>query len=278
MNRLPSDTRALILHLLCEGNSLRGISRITGVSVNTVMKLQVDAGFLSAFYHDETVRGLTIQRIQCDETWSFCYAKRKNAEAAQYDRAGDVWTWTGIDTDTKLLASWHVGGRDHQSAFAFMYDLQRRLAHRVELVTDGYTTYLEAVEGAFGGFVDYGRLVKHYNDMGHYYGADQITVTGSPSWITTAHVERHNLTMRMSNRRLIRKTSGFSKKFENHVASIALYSLFYNFIRPHSSLGKRMTPAMAAGLADYPYSFRWLVDLLDEHTPPPNRPKKYRKG
>ncbi len=271
MNRLPDKLRAKILHQLCEGTSLRGVSRIEGVTLNTVIKLMVDAGYACADFHDRTLQNLTCHRIQADEMWAFCYAKNKNAEAALSPEAGNVWTWLGIDQDTKLMVSWLSGGRDAETADKFMRDLAGRLTHRVQLTTDGLHAYLEAVEGAFGGDIDYGMLVKMYGENGLYEGTERRQIVGHSTWITTAHIERQNLTARMSNRRLIRKTNGFSKKLLNHELMWALYITFYNFCRPHSSLGKRTTPAMAAGLVEYAYGFDWIVDMVNEANPPRKR-------
>ena len=259
---------------------MRSISRVLGVSINTVSKLLVDAGRASAEYHSKTVRDVTARHVQCDEIWAFCYAKQKNAPLASgvVDTAGDVWTWTGIDRDSKLIISWLVGGRDSGYAIEFMDDLRSRLANRVQLSTDGHRAYLEAVDGAFGGNVDYGMLVKLYgknpdDPEGRRYspaqcvGTRKLAVVGDPDMdaLSTSHVERHNLTMRMSMRRFTRLTNAFSKKIENHCHALALYFVWYNFIRVHKSLGG--TPAMAAGLAEHPRNMRWLVGLIDRRAP-----------
>lgn len=242
---------------------MRSTARIMGVSINTVVKLLLDTGEACQRFHDRHVRNLSARRIECDEIWSFCYAKRKNADRAQYEQAGDVWTWTALDTDSKLLVSLVVGKRDTETAVAFMRDVESRLANRVQLTTDGLRAYIEAVDFVFGDGVDFGQLVKQYDGRGRYTGAEHRMMTGEPSNISTSGVERHNLTMRMSMRRFTRKTNGFSKKFENHCAMQSLYQTWYNFCRPHQSLGGH-TPAMEAGLSEYRYGEDWIVELLDQ--------------
>ena len=188
MNKLPAEDRARILHLLCEGQSIRAITRLTGASKNTVAKLLTDAGKACAAYHDEHVRNLASRRIQVDEIWSFTYAKQKNVAAAKAapDWAGDTWTWTAIDADTKLVASWLVGGRDGGYAIAFMDDLRSRLANRVQLTSDGHKAYLEAVEGAFGGDVDYAILHK-------IYGTSPDSAKGRYSPAECIGIEKHRV-------------------------------------------------------------------------------------
>jgi IS1 family transposase len=290
MNKLPLTKRVQILSMLVEGSSMRSISRVVGVSINTVTKLLVDAGTACAAYHDEHVRGVTASRIQCDEIWSFCYAKAKNvarAKAAPGD-AGDVWTWSALDSDSKLVVSWLVGGRDSDYAIEFMDDLRSRLENRVQLTTDGHKAYLEAVEGAFGGDVDYAQLVKLYGEPKEKgperkyspsvcLGARKTAVEGNPdpACVSTSHVERHNLTMRMSMRRFTRLTNAFSKKVENHCHALALYFVWYNFCRIHKSL--RVTPAMAAGVTDTLRDMEWIAGLIDAVAPKPGRRGPYRK-
>lgn len=274
MNKLSAEKRATILTLLCEGNSLRAISRITGVSLDTVTKLLVDAGRACHAFHDCTVRGVKAKRIQCDEIWAFTHCKQKNvatAKAAPVD-AGDVWTWTALEADTKLIIGWLVGGRDAEYANAFMKDVAERLASRVQLTTDGHKPYLEAVEGAFGADVDYAMLVKVYGQPpeaekrfspSECIGASKQPVTGRPKRkdISTSYVERQNLTMRMHMRRFTRLTNAFSKKVENHAYAVALHCTFYNFVRIHRTL--RVTPAMAAGLTDRLWEVRDIVALVE---------------
>ncbi|MGA0532615.1 IS1 family transposase [Hansschlegelia sp. KR7-227] len=274
MNKLSSADRARILHLLCEGTSIRAITRLTGASKNTVAKLLVDAGKACAAYHDEHVRGLTSKRIQVDEIWSFIYAKQKNVAAATAapEAAGDVWTWTAIDADTKLIASYLVGGRDSEYAMWFMDDLALRLANRVQLTSDGHKAYLDAVEGAFGAVVDYAMLLKLYGTApeaakGRYSPADcigtrKIRIEGSPdkAHVSTSYAERANLTMRMHMRRFTRLTNAFSKKVENYAYAVALHIMYYNFVRIHRSL--KVTPAMAASVSDRLWEIGDIVKLV----------------
>jgi IS1 family transposase len=275
MNKLSSEERARILHLLCEGNSIRAVERLTGASKHTVSRLLIDAGKALAAYQDAAFVNLPCKRIQCDEIWSFTYAKEKNVKTATAapEWAGDTWTWTAICADTKLVPSWMVGGRDSDYAMAFMDDLAKRLANRVQLTTDGHRAYLEAVEGAFGGDVDYAQLVKIYGEApeafkGRYSPADctgirKRRVEGDPDrkHVSTSYVERQNLTMRMHMRRFTRLTNGFSKKVENHAHSVALHFAYYNFVRIHKTL--RMTPAMAAGVTDRLWDMSDLVAVLE---------------
>ena len=289
MNKLSIQARAQMLNMLCEGSSMRAVSRLADVSINTVAKLLIDAGTFCANFHDDNVRGVTAKRIQCDEIWSFTAAKQKNVAAMKVpvEGAGDTWTWTGIDADTKLIVSWLVGGRDGEYAMAFMDDLRSRLANRVQLTTDGHKAYLQAVEGAFGDDVDYAVLHKVYgaapeSGKGKYSPADCIgtqkhRITGEPEikHVSTSFIERSNLTMRMHNRRFTRLTNAFSKKFESHVHMVAIWSVWYNFIRIHKSL--RITPAMAANLTDTLWTWDMIVVKMDEIAPKAGRPKSYKK-
>lgn len=289
MNKLPLHKRTQILAMLCEGSSMRSISRVVDVSINTVTKALEDAGAACSAHHDEHVRGVKASRIQCDEIWAFCYAKAKNVGTAKAapEEAGDVWTWTAIDADSKLIVSYLSGGRDADYANALMTDLASRLVNRVQLTTDGHKAYLEAVEGAFGADIDYAMLVKLYGAApeafkGRYSPAEctgikKTSITGKPDeeHISTSYVERQNLTMRMSMRRFTRLTNGFSKKLENHHHAQALYFTFYNFCRTHKTL--RMSPAMAAGIADHLWSLEDIVALIDAREEKPKRPATYRK-
>lgn len=277
MNKLPAAKRAEILSMLVEGNSMRSVSRLAGVSINTVSKLLVDAGGLCAAFHDEMVRGVNAQRVQADEIWSFCYAKKKAVEkdATILERnadAGDVWTWTAIEADTKLCLSYLVGARDSQSAYTLMTDIKSRVTDRIQLSTDQLSIYLRSVDRAFGVDVDYAMLHKIYagGADGRYspaecIGCKKVVVAGDPDpkHISTSYVERANLTMRMHMRRFTRLTNAFSKKFENHAHMVAIYTVWYNWIRPHKSLAKKTTPAMAAGLTDRAWDFAEIVELLD---------------
>jgi IS1 family transposase len=288
MNKLPLVKRTQILAMLCEGSSMRSISRIADVSINTVSKLLVEAGEACLAIHDETVRNVKASRIQCDEIWSFCHAKQKNVATAKAapDGAGDVWTWTAIEADTKLIVSYFVGDRSGDSAIELMDDLRDRITNRVQITTDGHRAYVEAVEGAFGGDVDYAQLVKLYGPTitapGRYSPAEctgikKIRREGNPdiAHVSTSFVERQNLTMRMSMRRFTRLTNGFSKKLENHVHALALYFAFYNFVRIHKTL--RMSPAMAAGITDRLWSLDDIVAKIDAMAPAPKVRGPYKK-
>lgn len=273
MNRLPVETRVQILSMLCEGSSMRSITRVTGVSINTVSKLLIDAGLACAAFHDKTVRAVTAKAVQCDEIWSFAYAKQKNVKFAKAapEEAGDVWTWTALDADSKLIVSWHVGDRSQHTGIAFMGDLKARLANKVQLTTDGHKACLKAV-AAVDFDADYAMLNKIFATdcagAGRYsppkcIGAIKNPIMGNPdpALINTSFVERQNLTMRMSMRRFTRLTNAFSKKFENHCHALALYFVFYNFCRVHKTLGA--TPAMAAGLIDRIMKVTDVVALID---------------
>jgi len=293
MNKLPSAKRVLILQMLCEESSMRTIARVADVSINTVSKLLVDAGKACAAFHDQTVRGVKARRIQCDEIWSFTYAKEKNvgdAKAAP-EGAGDTWTWTALEADTKLIVSWLVGGRDAEYAAAFINDLASRLANRVQLTTDGHKPYLEAVEGAFGADVDYAMLIKLYGPAvdgaagtaerkyspGECTGCRKQAITGRPEkgHVSTSYVEHQNLTMRMHMRRFTRLTNAFSKKFENHAHMVALYTVWYNFVRQHKTL--RVSPAMAANLTDRLWSMEDVAMLVGATVPKLGKRGPYRK-
>ena len=274
MNRLPTAKRAAILGMLVEGNSLRAITRMADCSINTVTKLLVDLGAAAAEYQDRVLVNLPCKRIQADEIWSFCYAKQKNVPTDKLGTFGygDIWTWTAMCADTKLIPSWIVGRRDAGCAHALIQDLAGRLAHRVQLTTDGNRVYLQAVEDAFGNEIDYAMLVKVYGpEPGGetrysppvVIAANPEAITGhpDPAHISTSYVERQNLTMRMQMRRFTRLTNGFSKKVENHAAAVSLHFMHYNFARIHKTL--RVTPAMEAGVSDHVWSLEEIVGLLD---------------
>ena len=273
MNRLDTKRRSQVVAALVEGCGLRATARMTGVARMTVEKLLRDLGAACAQYLDQHLRNLTCRRIECDEIWSFVYAKEKNVESAKNapEGAGDVWTWTAIDADTKLVPSWLIGSRDAGSAYTFMMDLASRLRWRVQLTTDGLTSYLSAVEDAFGAEIDYAMLVKIYGSdetekrysPAKCLGCDVKTVTGQPNpkLISTSYVERQNLTMRMSMRRFTRLTNAFSKKVEMHAHSVALHFMHYNFVKIHSTL--RTTPAQAAGVTDRLWELSDMVALLE---------------
>ena len=290
MNKLSVSERAKILATLCEGASMRSVSRLADVSINTVAKLLVDAGRFCAGYHDATVRGVKAKRVQVDEVWSFVAAKDKNVAAmkAPVDGAGSVWTWTALEADTKLIISHFVGGRDGECASWFMNDVAERVTDRIQLTSDGHKAYLEAVEGAFGADVDYAMLVKLYGDApggakGRYSpaectGAVKTPITGKPvkAHISTSYSERSNLTIRMHNRRFTRLTNAFSKKFESHAHMVAVYAIWYNFIRIHKTL--RVTPAMAAGLSKVVMNWEDFVALMDADAPKPGPRGPYKKS
>jgi len=275
MNKLPAAKRIQIISLLCEGMSLRAVTRITGVSINTVTKLLIDAGQACSDYQDKAFRNLPCKRVQVDEIWSFVYAKAKNVAGAKAapKQAGDIWTWTAIDADTKLMPSWLVGTRDAYAAQAFIGDLAMRLANRVQLTSDGNAPYLQAVEESFGADIDYAMLVKHYGTpegaLGRYspgecVGAEKRRVEGrpDPAHISTSYVERSNLTMRMGNRRFTRLTNAFSKKAENHAHMVALHMMYYNFVRIHQTI--KCSPAMAAGVTTKLWEVADVVTVLEE--------------
>jgi IS1 family transposase len=288
MNKLTIEKRTQIIGMLIEGMSLRATSRLADVSINTVTKLLVDAGNAYADYQDRTLVNLKCKRIQCDEIWAFCYAKEKNVPAKLKGKFGfgDVWTWTAIDADTKLVPSFMVGNRDFQTARIFIDDLASRLAGRVQLTTDGLRVYLEAVEGAFGADIDYAMLVKTYEssqEETRYSPAvctscERKPVTGKPNpkHISTSFVERQNLTMRMSMRRFTRLTNAFSKKVENHAYQVALHFMHYNFCRIHQTL--RCTPAMESGVSDHVWSIGEIAVLLPEPTFGPRGPYKKKNS
>jgi len=275
MNKLSRDARAKILGMMVEGVSIRAISRMTGASKNTVVKLLEDAGEAFSDYQDRTMRNLTCKRLQVDEIWAFVYAKAKNVETAKAapEGAGDCWTWMAIDADTKLIPSFYVGDRDAHAAQMFIGDLAGRLANRVQLTSDGHKPYLEAVEQSFGADIDYAVLIKHYGTpvgaLGRYSpgectGVDLRRVEGRPdlAHVSTSYAERANLTLRMGSRRFTRLTNAFSKKVENHTHSVAIHTMHYNFVRIHQTL--RCTPAMAAGVSKTLWELADMVKVLED--------------
>ena len=275
MNKLTTEKRSAVVRALVEGCSIRATVRMTGAAKNTVVKLLVDLGTACSEYQDHNLRNLNCKRLQLDEIWSFVYAKAKNVPTGKAGEfgVGDVWTWTAIDADTKLVPSWLIGTRDGAAAKAFVSDLASRLAHRVQITTDGHKAYLDAVEEAFGMDVDYAMLVKVYGAGGgqaemryspaECVGCKKERVTGypDPNHVSTSFAERANLTMRMSMRRFTRLTNAHSKKVENHAHAVALHFMWYNFGRIHETL--RSTPAMRAGVADHKWSIKEIVGLLD---------------
>jgi IS1 family transposase len=280
MNRLSIERRAKVISALVEGNSIRATCRMTGTAKGTVIRLLTDVGKACGRYQNKHFRNLPCKHIQCDEIWSFCYAKQKNVPEDKQGQSGygDVWTWTAIDADTKLVPSWLVGLRDAGCAYKFMDDLKSRLANRVQITTDGHTVYLWAVEDTFGSEVDYAMLVKLYGqepDSETRYspakciGANPTVIQGNPDpkLISTSFVERQNLTMRMSMRRFTRLTNAFSKKIENLEYAVALHFMYYNFARPHKTLANPYprTPAMAAGISNRIWAIEDIVKLTGQH-------------
>lgn len=288
MNKLPSTKRVQILGMMVEGMSIRAIARLTGASKNTIVKFLRDAGEACLRFQDERLRNLPCKRIEVDEIWSFVYAKARNVETAKTapEGAGDVWTWTAICADTKLAVSWLLGSRDADTATVFMTDLASRLVNRIQLTSDGHKAYLEAVEAAFGADVDYAMLVKRYGEAPEGQrryspaictGATKEAITGQPraDHISTSYAERQNLTMRMHMRRFTRLTNAFSKDAENHAHSVALNFMYYNFVRIHGTL--RVTPAMAAGVADKLWELADIVAMIDAAAPQPTKRGAYKK-
>lgn len=276
MNRLSLQDRAKIIGCLVEGMSMRSTTRLVGCSVNTVTKLLVDLGTACAIYQNEMLRNLPCKRVQVDEIWAFCHTKKKNLprEMQGVWGRGDVWTWTAIDADTKLVPGWLVGARDADCAKVFINDLAGRLKNRVQLTSDGLKLYLQAIEDSFGSKIDYEMLVKTYGpaygdqqerrySAGECCGAIKGTVTGNPEegHISTSFVERQNLSLRMGNRRFTRLTNGFSKKVANHEHALAIYYMHYNFARIHKTL--RVTPAMEAKVSEHVWSLEEIAKLAD---------------
>ncbi len=278
MNKLPIEKRVAIISALVEGNSLRSTSRMVGVSINTVTKLLIDVGTACSEYQNKVMRNLQCRRLEIDEIWAFCYAKQKNVPVEMQGTfgIGDVWTFVAIDAETKLVPHWLHGNRTACDAKSFVEDLAGRLAHRVQVTTDGHRMYLEAMEAAFGGAVDYAMLVKIYGNEGNKKnpetkyspgeccGTEKTVVTGSPDHdlVSTSYIERQNLTMRMRMRRFTRLTNGFSKKLENLMHSVAIHFMHYNFVRSHKTL--RMPPALKAGITDHLWTLEEIVRLAEK--------------
>jgi len=283
MNQLPLARRAQIIQLIVEGNSLRGTSRIADVSINTVTKLFLDVAEACVKFHSKTVANLHCKRLECDELWSFVYSKDRDS-SPDVPGTGSVYTWTAIDPRTKLMVSWYVGLRDQTSANIFMKDVRARVRNRPQITTDGFSAYREAIDDTFGSRVDFAQLIKYYGNKpddsgeersGKYGGSEKRIITGNPDLqkATTAHVERHNLTIRMGNRRFQRRTNAFSKKLENHRLSVALFATYYNFVRPHKTL--RITPAMAAGLSKRFMTVEDMVLLTHQFPTGPRQKELY---
>src|SRR3569623_162820 len=277
MNKLSLEKRTQIVAMICEGNSINSTCRVTGASKNTVLKLLAEVGEASALYQDRVMVGLTCKKVQCDEIWSFVGMKERNVpeEIKGVFGFGDVYTWTAIDADTKLMPCWHVGTRDAASAHIFMSDLASRMPNRIQLTTDGHKVYINAVEEAFGGDIDYAMLVKQYGNEGapveascryspaECTGAEKRRINGDPDMkhVSTSYVERANLTMRMNMRRFTRLTNAFSKKLENHMHAISLFHIHYNLCRIHKTL--RVTPVMVAGLTDHVWDIEEVLMMAD---------------
>lgn len=266
MNKLTISKRAQLIGMLVEGNSLRATSRMSGVSYNTVLKFLSEIGAACSEYQDKTFHNLNCKKMQVDEIWSFCYAKDKTIKRMEHapEDAGSIWTWTAICPDTKLVPSWFVGERNAEAAQLFINDLAGRLNSRIQLTSDGFKAYIEAIDTAFGTEVDYAMLVKQYGANGKYVGCVKEALVGNPDIdkVSTSFVERQNLTMRMGMRRFIRKTNGFSKKVENHTHAISLHFMHYNFGRVHKTL--RVTPAMEAGITDHIWELEEIASLIKE--------------
>ena len=287
MNRLQKSRSAQVIRCLIEGRSIQATVRMTGVSKNTIVKLLADLADACVGYHDANVRNLKVRRLQSDEIWNFAWAKAKNATPEQRaEGQGDTWTWTAIDADTKLCVSYLVGGRDASWATEFMHDCARRISNRVQITTDGHRAYLEAVEIAFGADIDYAQLQKIYGAPAESdtryspaccIGCDMKTVSGNPDpkHARTRFFERQNLSMRMSIRRFTRLTNAFSKKVENHAASVALWFMYYNFCRIHQTL--RVTPAMEAGISDHVWSIDEVLQMAEPYMPKPEPRGSYKK-
>jgi IS1 family transposase len=272
MRRLSTEKRAMILHALVEGNSINATARMCGCSKITVLRLLADAGTFCAEYHDEHVRNLQCERVQMDEIWSFvgCKDKTKKQGAGGH---GSIWTWVAIDADTKLVASYLIAERSQEAALDFVSDLRDRIDSRIQLTSDGFSAYREAVADVFGGCVDYAMLIKEYGWDGSMetrysppacIGAKKVARCGMPDekHVSTSLIERQNLTLRMGSRRFTRLTNAFSKKVENHAHAIALHYFYYNFCRKHQTI--KTTPAVAMGVADRALTILDLVGMIEK--------------
>ncbi|MCB9858201.1 MAG: IS1 family transposase [Phycisphaerales bacterium] len=276
MNRLKLEKRKAVVMSLVEGNSINATVRMTGVSKPTILKLLADLGAACATYHDQNVRGLKPDSVQCDEVWSFVYCKQKRVSSAKtpVEGAGDAWTWTALDSDSKLIISYHVGLRTRDDAHRFMDDLSGRVINVGQITTDGFMGYPSAVREAFGAHQDYAQVIKQYAELNDsperkYSPAvcagckiDAVSGSPDPARASTSHVERHNLTIRMQNRRFTRLTNAHSKKIDNHFYALAMFFMYYNYCRKHQTLNGD-TPAMAAALADHVWTVEELIGLLD---------------
>ncbi len=289
MNKLPIAKRAQILHLLCEGSSMRATARIADCSLNTVARLMIETGKACSAYQDEHVRGVKAARVQLDEIWSFCFAKQKNVAPDKQGQLGygDLWTWTAVDADSKLMISWLVGARDGEYAKAFVGDLAGRVTGRIQVTSDGHAAYPDAVDLAFGGEVDFAQLIKVYGNApqaetryspAECVGTRRHAVSGNPDprHISTSYVERANLSIRMGNRRFTRLTNAHSKKLANHIYMFGLWTMFYNYARINSA--HRVSPAMQAGLSDHVWSMDEIAALVKDEAPKTRGPYKKRKA
>ena len=278
MNKLSLEKKARVISTLVEGNSIRATCIITYTEKGTVISLLRDFGKACAEYQDNNLRNLSCQRVECDEIWSFCYAKEKNVPEDKQGQFGygDVWTFVAIDADTKLVLSWLVGLREPQYAYEFFKDIKQRLSNRVQLTTDGHRMYFYAADAVFGKDIDYAMLVKYYgntSDINGHYSPPKCThtkaklVNGSPDMtkVSTSYIERQNLTMRMNMRRFTRLTNAFSKKLENLEYAVALHFMYYNFARPHKTLTNPYpkTPAMAANLTNHIWTIEEIIRLIN---------------
>jgi IS1 family transposase len=279
MNKLSIERQAQIIKVLCEGNSIRATARITDSSINTVVKLLKDVGSACVKYQDEHIKNLTCKLVQCDEIWSFCYAREKNVPENKQGQFGygDIWTFVAIDADSKLVITWYVGMRETEDAKEFAWDIKERISNRIQLSTDGHHIYHEAIKEVFGYEVDYAQVVKHYGNTYDKYGqvvgypkcigAKPKRIRGNPDMnkVSTSYVERQNLTMRMSMRRFTRSTNGFSKKVENHMLAVALHFMYYNFVKTHKTLATPYprTPAMASGISDHIWTCEEIIRLIN---------------